>query len=108
VRQSRATTAGTDVAGDAPYIHFRDAAVRRLDLGLSVQILELVIFAALAAIVLFNLYAVLGRRVGRQPNEASDPAGARVAEGAEFAAESSTRAREALGLVGPDDSSRAY
>ena len=29
--------------------------------------LELVIFAALAAVVLFQLYAVLGRRVGRQP-----------------------------------------
>lgn len=30
-------------------------------------VLELVIFAALAAVVLFQLYAVLGRRVGRQP-----------------------------------------
>jgi predicted lipid-binding transport protein (Tim44 family) len=35
-----------------------------------VQILELVIFAALAAVVLFQLYAVLGRRVGRQPEDA--------------------------------------
>ena len=34
------------------------------------QILELVIFAALAAVVLFQLYAVLGRRVGRQPEDA--------------------------------------
>jgi len=34
------------------------------------QIIELVIFAALAGVVLFQLYAVLGRRVGRQPGEA--------------------------------------
>ena len=33
------------------------------------QILELVIFAALAGVVLYQLYAVLGRRVGRQPGE---------------------------------------
>ncbi len=33
------------------------------------QIIELVIFAALAGVVLFNLYAVLGRKVGRQPGE---------------------------------------
>ena len=36
----------------------------------TVQVLELVIFAALAAVVLFQLYAVLGRRVGRQPEDA--------------------------------------
>ena len=35
-----------------------------------VALLELVIFAALAAVVLFQLYAVLGRRVGRQPEDA--------------------------------------
>ncbi len=34
------------------------------------QILELIIFAGLAAIVLYQLYAVLGRRVGRQPEDA--------------------------------------
>jgi predicted lipid-binding transport protein (Tim44 family) len=33
------------------------------------QIFELVIFALLAAGVLYQLYAVLGRRVGRQPGE---------------------------------------
>lgn len=33
------------------------------------QVLELIIFAGLAAIVLYQLYAVLGRRVGRQPDE---------------------------------------
>ena len=35
------------------------------------QILELIIFAGLAAIVLYQLYAVLGRRVGRQPEDAA-------------------------------------
>ncbi|MBL8774089.1 MAG: TIM44-related membrane protein TimA [Phenylobacterium sp.] len=33
------------------------------------QVLELIIFAGLAAIVLYQLYSVLGRRVGRQPGE---------------------------------------
>ena len=36
------------------------------------QVLELLIFAALAAVVLFNLYHVLGRRMGRQPGETRD------------------------------------
>jgi predicted lipid-binding transport protein (Tim44 family) len=48
------------------------------------QVLELIIFAGLAAIVLYQLYSVLGRRVGRQPEdqpaaEAAGPA-ARKAE----------------------------
>ena len=34
------------------------------------QVLELIIFAGLAAIVLYQLYSVLGRRVGRQPEDA--------------------------------------
>jgi predicted lipid-binding transport protein (Tim44 family) len=34
-------------------------------------LLELLIFAALAAVVLYQLYAVLGRRVGRQAEDAS-------------------------------------
>jgi predicted lipid-binding transport protein (Tim44 family) len=38
------------------------------------QVLELVIFAALAAVVLFQLYTVLGRRVGRQPEDAETQA----------------------------------
>jgi predicted lipid-binding transport protein (Tim44 family) len=33
------------------------------------HVLQLIIFAALAAIVLFQLYSVLGRRVGRQPED---------------------------------------
>lgn len=44
-------------------------------------ILELIIFAALAGVVLYQLYAVLGRRVGRQPEDnaadAATPLGAR-------------------------------
>lgn len=34
------------------------------------QVLQLIIFAGLAAIVLYQLYSVLGRRVGRQPEDA--------------------------------------
>jgi predicted lipid-binding transport protein (Tim44 family) len=37
------------------------------------QLLELIIFAGLAAIVLYQLYSVLGRRVGRQPDEHPAP-----------------------------------
>lgn len=36
----------------------------------TVQLFVLLIFGALAAVVLFNLYAVMGRRIGRQPDEA--------------------------------------
>ena len=32
-------------------------------------VVYLIIFAALAAVVLFQLYSVLGRRVGRQPED---------------------------------------
>jgi predicted lipid-binding transport protein (Tim44 family) len=38
------------------------------------QVLELIIFAGLAAIVLYQLYSVLGRRVGRQPGPATEAA----------------------------------
>lgn len=41
--------------------------------------IELVIFAALAAVVLFQLYAVLGRKVGRQPEDAETELAARRA-----------------------------
>ncbi len=40
------------------------------------QVLELIILAALAAVVLYQLYAVLGRRVGRGPEGVSQPRGA--------------------------------
>ena len=33
------------------------------------QVLELLIFAIVAAVILYQLYAVLGRRVGRQPED---------------------------------------
>ncbi len=39
-----------------------------------VPIIELAIFAVLAAVVLYNLYAVLGRRIGRQPGDSPQPA----------------------------------
>jgi predicted lipid-binding transport protein (Tim44 family) len=37
------------------------------------QVIELIILAALAAVVLYQLYAVLGRRVGRGPESVSAP-----------------------------------
>jgi predicted lipid-binding transport protein (Tim44 family) len=52
------------------------------------QALQLLIFAALAAVVLYQLYAVLGRRVGRQPPDnspATTPAAGRPATAAEAA-----------------------
>jgi predicted lipid-binding transport protein (Tim44 family) len=45
------------------------------------QVLELFIFAGLAAVVLFMLYSVLGRRVGRQPQEGFGPVRLKLAEG---------------------------
>jgi len=42
------------------------------------QVLELIIFAGLAAIVLYQLYSVLGRRVGRQPEDAPATEAART------------------------------
>jgi predicted lipid-binding transport protein (Tim44 family) len=36
------------------------------------QVIELIILAALAAVVLYQLYAVLGRRVGRGPDSVSN------------------------------------
>ncbi len=51
---------------------------------------ELLIFAALAAVVLSMLYSVLGRRVGRQPEEAREPGRARM-----FPGQAAARAGEA-------------
>lgn len=39
----------------------------------ALQILELIIFGGLAAVVLFQLYSVLGRRVGRQADDNPTP-----------------------------------
>jgi predicted lipid-binding transport protein (Tim44 family) len=48
------------------------------------QLLELLILAGLAAVVLYQLYAVLGRRVGRQPEDVPpQPASLRRPEEAE-------------------------
>jgi predicted lipid-binding transport protein (Tim44 family) len=62
------------------------------------QLLELIIFAGLAAIVLYQLYSVLGRRVGRQPEDQPAP------EAAGTVAARADRPREALdeaaGLTG--------
>jgi predicted lipid-binding transport protein (Tim44 family) len=44
-----------------------------------VRFLELLIFAFFAAVVLYQLYAVLGRRIGRQPEDL--PASAPAADG---------------------------
>ena len=56
---------GTDAGRRADYIEFEAELVE----SHSVQVFELVILAAVAAVVLFQLYAVLGRRVGRQAED---------------------------------------
>jgi len=44
-----------------------------------VPLIELIIFAVLAGVVLYQLYSVLGRRVGRQPEDMAAPPAARPA-----------------------------
>lgn len=61
-------------------------------------ILTLIIFAALAAIVLYQLYAVLGRRVGRQPGDG--PTGDTLRPGARPLDRPPELADEAVGLTG--------
>jgi predicted lipid-binding transport protein (Tim44 family) len=61
-------------------------------------ILTLIIFAALAAIVLYQLYAVLGRRVGRQPGES--PAAEAVRNGGRPLDRPAEPTDEAFGLTG--------
>ncbi len=56
-----------DVGADAPL--YVGPSKRR---NVALQVLELLIFAVLAAVVLYQLYAVLGRRVGRQPEDNAD------------------------------------
>lgn len=69
------------------------------------QLLELIIFAGLAAVVLYQLYSVLGRRVGRQPEdqpatEAAGPVTARperppeITEGVSLTGLAAVRARD--------------
>ena len=57
------------------------------------QVLILIIFAGLAAIVLFQLYSVLGRRVGRQPEDAATK---------EASASTPLRAAEPAGALADD------
>jgi predicted lipid-binding transport protein (Tim44 family) len=65
-----------------------------------VQVVELVIFAAVAAVVLFNLYAVLGRRVGRQAEDlAQAPGGPAARPAAEPAVQGVTEAAALTGLA---------
>jgi predicted lipid-binding transport protein (Tim44 family) len=61
------------------------------------EVLELIIFAGLAAIVLYQLYAVLGRRVGRQPEDA--PAVPATATPVERANETGQQAEAAEGVA---------
>lgn len=61
------------------------------------QVLQLIIFAGLAAIVLYQLYAVLGRRVGRQPG---DRPAADLAPGALVVAERVTEPAEGVKRTG--------
>ena len=61
-------------------------------------ILTLIIFAALAAIVLYQLYAVLGRRVGRQPGDS--PASESARPGARPLDRPPEPVDEAVGLTG--------
>lgn len=71
-------------------------------------ILELIIFAGLAVVVLFQLYSVLGRRVGRQPEDnagdaavatvkparGEEPQAAEAAEGVALSGLAALRARD--------------
>lgn len=57
------------ILNDPPVIVRSSRAVQTLGSGPALQVLELLIFAVLAAVVLYQLYAVLGRRVGRQPED---------------------------------------
>ncbi|HEX3366266.1 TIM44-related membrane protein TimA [Phenylobacterium sp.] len=59
--------------------------------------LELIIFAGLAAIVLYQLYAVLGRRVGRQPEDA--PSVPATATPLDRASETGQQAEAAEGIA---------
>src|SRR3569623_1784572 len=85
-----------------------DAAQARLYIAVSnhrlgaqpVQLFVIVIFALLAAVVLYNLYAVLGRRIGRQPTEeAETPAVAAPGERALPAPDQGAQEVELAGLA---------
>ena len=67
---------------------------------MQLQLIELVILAAVAAVVLFQLYAVLGRRVGRQAEDlAQAQAGAAAREAAQPAIPGVTEPAALTGLA---------
>ena len=63
------------------------------------QVLELIIFAGLAVVVLYQLYAVLGRRMGRQPDEQAAAAAAVAGRAPERIAEPADDGVELTGLA---------
>ncbi len=63
------------------------------------QVLELIIFAGLAVVVLYQLYTVLGRRVGRQPDERAAAAEAVAGRAPERIAEPTDDGVELTGLA---------
>ena len=63
------------------------------------QVLELIIFAGLAVVVLYQLYTVLGRRVGRQPDEQAAAAAAVTGREPERIAEPADDGVELTGLA---------
>ena len=63
------------------------------------QLLELIIFAGLAVVVLYQLYTVLGRRVGRQPDEQAAAAAAVAGRAPERIAEPADDGVELTGLA---------
>ena len=63
------------------------------------QLLELIIFAGLAVVVLYQLYTVLGRRVGRLPDEQAAAAAAVAGRAPERIAEPADDGVELTGLA---------
>ena len=68
------TETGLEIAGNHPTPSAQSVVVTVNTL----QIIELVVFAAFAGVVLYHLYAVLGRRVGRQPTDATARTGLKI------------------------------
>lgn len=68
--------------------------------GVFVLLLELLILAALAAVVLYQLYAVLGRRVGRQPEEGLPAPAIRRADDADARPREPEETAPATGMAG--------
>jgi predicted lipid-binding transport protein (Tim44 family) len=71
-----------------------------LKYGVAMLLLELLILAALAAVVLYQLYAVLGRRVGRQPDASAPARPVRLAEDTEVRVRQTDQVSPPAGLAG--------